>query len=92
VERLELPIHTVRRGGFGYQIGPRLRGLEDPAEGDRAAEVLERQSFPVLIPLGIDASDLHPCLRWNQRLERLEVFEPEIGFLQISRWIPLRRP
>jgi hypothetical protein len=84
--------YSASGGVFGYQIGPRLRGLEDPAEGGRAAEVLERQSFPVLILLGIDASDLRPRLRWDQSSKHLEVFEPQITFLQTQRWIPLRRP
>ena len=89
--------YSASGGVFGYHIGPRLQGLGDPAGGSKAAEVLERQSFPILVLLGLDTNDLHPLLRWNncsQRRDcstRLEVFEPEIRFTQVSRWMPLSR-
>jgi hypothetical protein len=83
--------YSASGGVFGYHVGPQLRGLDDAAAGNKAAEVLERQSFPVLILLGLDADNLRPLLRWNRCKQRLEVFESRIVFTQVSRWMPLRR-
>ena len=55
-------------GVFGYQIGPRLKALDNPAS--RKAEpdyILERMSFPVLILIGIDRDDLNLRIRKQLR-------------------------
>jgi hypothetical protein len=74
---------------FGYQIGPRLRGLGNPTGGNKSVNVLERQSFPVLILISADQSDLTPRVRQDPQTGKIEVFEPNIRFTQKSRWIPL---
>jgi hypothetical protein len=86
--------YSASGGVFGYQVGPELRGLADPAEGDEAGDVLDRQSFPVLIVIGFDQPDLRPRLEWKSEggSNRLRVLEPKLRIYQTSRWIPLERP
>jgi hypothetical protein len=56
----------------------------------QAAEVLERQSFPVLIILGMDADDLG--LRFAYRGGAFFAFEPVLKFRQTMRWVPVQQP
>ena len=57
--------YSASGGVFGYQVGPILRAIDDAGSGDlKSANVLDRQSFPVLIILGLDASDIRPRLHW----------------------------
>jgi hypothetical protein len=85
--------YSVSGGVFGYQVGPQLRGIEDPSSGQSGpANILDRQSFPVLIVLGLGTSDIRPRLGWNSQDGKIHVYEPMIMFRQMSRWLPLRKP
>lgn len=78
-------------GLFGFQVGPRLRALEDPAaRKGGSANVLDRQSFPAVLIIGVDQADLSPVICWNYD-GRLYVFEPQLVIRQTSRWNPLDR-
>jgi hypothetical protein len=81
-------------GSFGFQIGPRLRAIEQAggkSESDRrAAAILERQTFPVLIVLGMDADDLG--IRFAYRGGEFMSFEPVLKFRQTMRWVPVQQP
>ena len=52
---------TLGGGAFGFEIGTRLRGLDDDdAKGNKAAQTLDRQTFPVLLMMGIKDEDAKP--------------------------------
>src|SRR5439155_16294029 len=75
-------------GRFGYQVGPELWALEEPAQGDSGPGLmLERQTFPVLLIFALDDEDVRPRLRW--RGGKLEVLEPHLMLVQSTRWLPL---
>jgi len=58
-------VYSTSGGMFGFQVGPRFRALEDPGQKDSGpANVLDRQSFPVLVIVGLDQMDLYPKLEW----------------------------
>ena len=78
-----------RAGGVvGFQIGPRLKALADPASrSDKSAFVLERQAFPALLVYGLDAADIYP--RIQCRNGRLVVYEANIKNTQRSYWQPM---
>jgi hypothetical protein len=77
-------------GMFGFQIGPRLRAVGAGGIANRAAMVLERQSFPVLIILGMDEADLEP--KFAEVHGQLTAFEPVLVFRQSTRWLPVDQP
>jgi hypothetical protein len=64
-------------GLFGFQIGPRLQALADPASKKAGqGRVLERQTFPVLVIFGIDHEDIMPRLHFNCTTNRAEADDP----------------
>ena len=77
-------------GMFGFQVGPRLRAVGAGGTGKRPELTLDRDSFPVLIIVGLDAADLEP--RFMEADGQLTAFEPVIVFRQSMRWLPLRQP
>jgi hypothetical protein len=87
--------YSASGGVFGYQVGPRLRGLADPAEGDESANIMERQTFPVLILIAFDRSELRPRIKIKRDAHGRSwpsVYEPVLKFTQTARWIPLDLP
>lgn len=79
--------YSMGGGIFGFQIGPRLRALADPtAKKPKPGYSLERQSFPVLLIIGIDKQDL---VLQRAKENPAEWLEPTISFHQTSRWIPI---
>lgn len=51
--------YSGQEGTFGFQIGPRARALADPTSSKaKAGAVLERQSFPALVLVGMNKGDL----------------------------------
>lgn len=78
-----------RAGGVvGFQIGPRLKALADPASrSNKSAFILERQAFPALLVYGLDAADIYP--RIECRGGRLFVHEANIKNTQRSYWQPM---
>lgn len=76
-------------GGFGFQIGPRLQALDNPAKASGPSQVLDRQSFPVLLILALDGADIAPKL-WEHATNRLMVLEPQIHFTETRRWTPMK--
>lgn len=76
-------------GLFGFQVGPRLRALRDPAaRSGGSANVLDRQSFPAVLIIGMDRADLSPVICWDYD-NKPWVFEPQLLIKQTSRWNPL---
>jgi hypothetical protein len=82
-------------GKFGFEVGPRLQALGQPAKGTgKSAEILTRQSFPALLILALDAADMVPILYQNDEMKRdgkIRVLEPQIRFTQMRRWTPLKK-
>ncbi|HET7535942.1 MAG TPA: hypothetical protein VFJ90_05785, partial [Candidatus Didemnitutus sp.] len=77
-------------GLFGYQIGPALRGLADPSDPkSRAAYVLQRQSFPVLLLIGLEQVDSQPLVVVDVTVRRVEVLLPQFRLTSTARWMPL---
>jgi hypothetical protein len=76
-------------GRFGFQIGPRLQALGNPSSHNGASGMeLQRQSFPALLIVALDATDLQPVL-WQQTNGNIVVLEPQVRFTQVQRWTPL---
>jgi len=76
-------------GLFGFQVGPRLRALNNPASRiGGSANVLDRQSFPAVLIIGMDRADISPtiCKDYDGKYY---VFEPQLLIRQTSRWNPL---
>ena len=92
-------------GLFGFQVGPRLKALEDPASRrGGSANILDRQSFPALLFFGIDRADLKLMVKINsysvkgagkgtgatETVYEYELMEPKIKLVATSRWQPLK--
>ncbi|WP_395752926.1 hypothetical protein [Prosthecobacter sp.] len=74
---------------FGFEIGTRLRGLDDDdAKGNKAAQTLDRQTFPVLLILGMSKADAMPTLEVEQVKGgfRFNIYEPHIVLDYSARW------
>ncbi|MBK8268257.1 MAG: hypothetical protein IPK83_08100 [Planctomycetes bacterium] len=83
-------------GVFGYQIGPSLAGVVNVARDKRHSAtgpqmVLQRQSFPVLVFVGLDRSDLLPQILKDPASKKLTIVEPKLQFRQTTRWIPIKK-
>lgn len=83
-------------GVFGFQIGPRVRALEDPAsKKSDPANILERQTFPALILLGTSPGNIEPRLKLStnetNKTKTIVVHEPYIVLRQMRRWVPMKR-
>jgi hypothetical protein len=83
---------------FGFEVGPALFGIGDAgARKAAAANVLSRQSFPTLLLLSLDRSDLQPRLRliWDEQGGahpwRVQLVEPLIRFTQTPHWSAVKR-
>lgn len=87
----EVPITAFATGGqFGYEIGPELWSQFDPsAAKTRAGYRLVRQSFPTLILLGFDETQLRPRLWCPSPESAPQVVEPYLKLEQTRRWVPL---
>lgn len=94
------PLATVNAfcgqdGSFGFQIGPRPRALENPADRRSGpADILDRQAFPALLILTASEGELEPrvVLNTNDVSPAFRLHEPYLCFRQISHWIPLKQP
>ncbi|WP_395752925.1 hypothetical protein [Prosthecobacter sp.] len=75
---------------FGFEIGTRLRGLDDDdAKGNKAAQTLDRQTFPVLLILGMSKADAKPHLVMKPDDDgnlRLDVEEPQVTTAYSTHW------
>lgn len=71
---------------FGFEVGNRLRGMASPeADDGKAGMVLERQTFPALLMLGMHEDQARPRLVRNARNEP-EVWMPELYVSYNTRW------
>jgi hypothetical protein len=82
---------------FGYQIGPALEALENPANRRaKPGERLQRQSFPVLLIVAMDEPDITPkvyryCPNGNpcgEGAEKYVLMRPVVVMTQRTRWVP----
>ncbi|MBX3395294.1 MAG: hypothetical protein KF841_07990 [Phycisphaerae bacterium] len=84
-------------GVFGYQIGPSLFGVRNTGVFNNrrsagAEKVLQRQSFPVLVFVGIDRNDLRIRLSYDPNSNpKWQIVEPRLQFRQTTRWIPIKK-
>ncbi|MEW8410631.1 MAG: hypothetical protein AB2696_17470 [Candidatus Thiodiazotropha sp.] len=87
----DVPVAAFSTGSqFGYQVGPVLRGLDDPTfSKPRPVYKMTRQTFPVLILLGFDDEVLRPVIACSASDHMVEVYEPHVKFEQLRRWVPL---
>jgi hypothetical protein len=78
---------------FGFQVGPRLRAVGAAAAGKFSgpAQVLDRQSFPALVIIGIEQAGFFPQVRWNDETGSYELYEPTLSFNSVNRWVPARK-
>jgi hypothetical protein len=81
--------YSASGGMFGFQIGPRLRAIADPSSTKSGpGNILERQSFPVLVVIGFDRDDLRPKIKVDCN-NKVQVYEPNLSFIQTTQWLPL---
>lgn len=72
-------------GGFGFEVGTRLRGVDDERSKSKAAGlVLERQTFPVLMIIGMEEDHARP--RFSMRDGKILVEEPELQAGYSTMW------
>jgi hypothetical protein len=87
----DVVVNTYSHSGgmFGFQVGPRLRALEEPTtnRNARPALTLERQSFPSLVVFGFDAHEITPKV--VRKCDRLWLYEPELQMRTVAFWNPL---
>ncbi len=88
-------------GIFGYQIGPKYKSLDLQDDESDSNNVLEAQSFPVLILMGLDEGDINPklkydCKKSNERDNgntvdtcNWRVYEPQLVIEQQVHWKPI---
>lgn len=70
---------------FGFEIGTRLRGLDDAdVKSHESTQILERQTFPVLLILGVRQDDARPRLEVSGG--RILVWEPRLTTDYSTRW------
>jgi hypothetical protein len=74
-------------GLFGFQVGPRLVAIERVRKGKLpgAAEVLDRQSFPVLVIFGVNRSE---AVRVGVKDGRVTAYEAHIELMTQPAWMP----
>lgn len=73
-----------RVGGAGEALKHLLLGRIRPGP----AMILQRQSFPALVFVGIDRDDLRLKLRHDRETDTWTIVEPRLQFRQTTRWIP----
>ncbi len=74
---------------FGYQVGPSFRAVSQ--DGKKGSENrLSRFSFPVLLIFGMDKSQVHPWLVYDDVDQTIWVKEPVLSFYQTPQWVPLK--
>jgi hypothetical protein len=81
--------YSVNGGVFGFEVGPRLRAIENPSSlSSKPSNVLERQSFPALVIFGFEDDDLRPRLKADS-LGRIRVYERQMKLISGTTWLPL---
>lgn len=85
--------YSMSGGLFGFEIGPRFRAvnnLDNPKP--KSGEVLDRQTFPVLLIVGVDKASLRPFIKRvvDGTNESFQVMEPVMRIVQMPRWAPLK--
>jgi hypothetical protein len=75
---------------FGFQVGPSLRAIEKSNANQESgpAGVLARQSFPALIIVGFDASDVIPKVQYDHPDHYL-LLEPCLLWESVDQWVPV---
>lgn len=63
--------YSINGGQFGYQIAPQFVGLDVQNGNDRSSNILQPQSFPILLLIGLDKNDL------NLRIEKCVDEDPD---------------
>lgn len=92
-----VPVASYSNGGvFGYRIGPSVAALTNPGDPKSASgELLQKQSFPVLLIIGLDKSDLAPRNTDKDGKPLMDkdgmpvVCEPSLDFEQTPSWVPM---
>jgi len=79
-------IPSQRQGGISDTLGTAVQGR--PAPGPDA--VLQRQSFPVALFIGLNRHDLSLHIAYDRDSGKAYVVEPTLRFEQTTRWIPIR--
>lgn len=74
-----------RKGGLAGIFDEMLVGRFRPGPG----MLLQRQSFPVIVFVGIDADDLRLRLQYDPNSGFWSIVEPRLQFRQATRWIPI---
>lgn len=80
--------YTLDGGLFGFEIGPRLRAIENRRKLEsEPGDVLDRQSFPALVIFGFDADDIRPRVKLDE-YGQMHVYEPKLRLTTITSWKP----
>lgn len=77
---------TVGGKHVSFEIGTSLKGLDDKdLKGNKAAQTLDRVTFPVLVMLGMSADDARPAFRLS-KAGKILVQEPELDVDYSTQW------
>jgi hypothetical protein len=86
--RSALPVvNSYGLGGnrFGFSVTSRIRAIGN-VNKPKAAKVLEKQNFPILVAFGLSSDDLRPRLVKNTETREAQIVEPQIVLIQMQRW------
>lgn len=82
-------------GVFGFQVGPRMQAIGGAKKNNGPESLMERQSFPALLVLGLNNVNfqvkLNPMKDNDGYITNITVLEPALELTQTRRWQPLER-
>ncbi|OAI16986.1 MULTISPECIES: hypothetical protein [Methylomonas] len=93
--------YSINGGQFGYQIAPQFVGLDVQGENEKSANLLQPQSFPVLLLIGLDQNDLNlrikkcvdkdpdgenSCKQQGSGPDKWKIMEPHLAMKQNFDW------
>jgi hypothetical protein len=84
-ENVVVNAYSIAGGHFGFEIAPSFRASDNPSTFSKSSDVLARQSFPVLLIIGLENMDLRPQILKDAKV----VLEPRLVITQTSCWHPL---
>lgn len=82
-------------GTFGFQVGPRMQAIGGAKKNNGPESIMERQSFPALLVLGLNNVDFQVKLLAEANTDgaatNIVILEPTLTMTQTRRWQPLDR-
>lgn len=74
---------------LAIEVGPKLKALKSAGKSDSAGRTLERQTFPVLLLVGLYKDDFNvkPVKDKDTDKDSIVLKEPRLTFVQVQQWL-----